>query len=246
MAGDYISSARFRERFEHQRHQRFSKDNGRGASSLPVGLVAHLVSRSRNAIATVHVVLADACDGKPRATTTVTVDDSASDAPVHVGSLGVSPLQALTVKSKDRPHRLGLDLLGRGDFEYARLYGAHDRTWIEARNASLKTGDNNLLEIRVPAGEQTVRSGMKVFERVITLSNPATVSGRIKVDGDVRVRFLLQRRRATETLEDALVGGPIRQIGVALIPRRRRSACALKSRYGRVPAEGTSCIPCAS
>ncbi len=55
---------------------------------------------------------------------------------------------------------------------------------------------------------------MKVFERVITLSNPATVSGRIKVDGDVRVRFLLQRRRATETLEDALVGGPIRQIGV--------------------------------
>lgn len=158
--------------------------------------------------------VADVCDGKPRMTTTVTVDDSSSGAPVHVGSLGVSPLQALTVKSKDRPHRLGLDLLGRGDFEYARLYGAHDRTWIEARNASLKTGDNNLLEIRVPAGEQTVRSGMKVFERVFTLSNPATVSGRIKVDGDVRVRFLLQRRRATETLEDALVGGPIRQIGV--------------------------------
>ncbi len=109
--------------------------------------------------------VADACDGKPRMTTTVTVDDSASGAPVHVGSLGVSPLQALTVKSKDPPYRLGLDLLGRGDFEYARLYGAHDRTWIEARNASLKTGDNNLLEIRVPAGEQTFvcRQGSKPF-----------------------------------------------------------------------------------
>ena len=159
-----------------------------------------------------HAVV-DSCDGKPRTTTTVTVDDSVGSTPVHVGSLGASPLQALTIKSKDRPYRLGLDLLGRGDFEYARLYGAHDRTWIEARNASLKTGDNNLLEIRVPAGAPTVRSGMKVFERVFTLSNPATVSGRIKADGHVRVRFLLQRRRAMDTLEDALVGGPIRQIG---------------------------------
>jgi len=160
-----------------------------------------------------HAVV-DACDGKPLTTTTVTVDDSVGSTPVHVGSLGASPLRALTIKSKDRPYRLGFDLLGRGDFEYARLYGAHDRTWIEARNASLKTGDNNLLEIRVPAGEQTVRSGMKVFERVFSLSNPATVSGRIKADGHVRVRFLLQRRRPTDSLEDALVGGPIRQIGV--------------------------------
>jgi hypothetical protein len=46
------------------------------------------------------------------------------------------------------------------------------------------------------------------------LSNPATVSGRIKADRHVRVRFLLQRRRTTDTLEDALVSGPIRQIGV--------------------------------
>ena len=160
-----------------------------------------------------HAVV-DSCDGIARTTTTVTVDGSASSTPVHLRSLGASPLQASTIKSADRPYRLGLDLLGRGDFEYARLYGAHDRTWIETRSASLKTGDNNLLEIRVPAGGQTMRSGMKVFERVFTLSNPATVSGRIKADGHVRVRFLLQRRRATDTLEDALVSGPIRQIGV--------------------------------
>ena len=159
-----------------------------------------------------HAVV-EACAGKARATTAVAVKDSAGNAPVHVRSLDASPLGALTVKSADRAYRLGLDLLSRGDFEYARLYGAHDRTWIEGRNASLKTGDNNVLEIRVPAGGQTVRSGMKVFERVFSLSNPATVSGRIKVDGNVRIRFLLQRRRTTDTLEDALVNGPIRQIG---------------------------------
>ncbi|MDH3305826.1 MAG: CapA family protein [Gammaproteobacteria bacterium] len=160
-----------------------------------------------------HAVV-DSCDGKARVTTTVVIDADAGSAPVHLRRLGASPLQASIIKSKDRPYRLGLDLFSRGDFEYARLYGAHDRTWIEGRNASLKTGDNNLLEIRVPAGGHTVRSGMKVFERVFTLSNPATVGGRIKVDGDVRIRFLLQRRRPAETLEDALVGGPIRQIGV--------------------------------
>ena len=54
---------------------------------------------------------------------------------------------------------------------------------------------------------------MKVFERVFTLSNPATVSGRVKVDGDVRIRFLLQRRRMTEALEDELENGPITEIG---------------------------------
>lgn len=160
-----------------------------------------------------HAVV-DSCDGKARAPTAVTIDDSTSSAPMHLRSLGASPLQALKVESADRPYRLGLDLLNRGDFEYARLYGAHDRTWIVGSNASLRTGDNKLLEIRVPAGGQAVRSGMKVFERVFTLSNPATVSGRIKVDGDVRVRFMLQRRRAMDTLEDALVGGPIRQIGM--------------------------------
>ena len=54
---------------------------------------------------------------------------------------------------------------------------------------------------------------MKVFERTFTLSNPATVSGRLRVDGDVRVRFLLQRRRMNEALDDALASGPITEIG---------------------------------
>jgi poly-gamma-glutamate capsule biosynthesis protein CapA/YwtB (metallophosphatase superfamily) len=158
--------------------------------------------------------IVESCKDKERMTSLITIPDSASGAPMHVRSLGASPLRPLTIDSGDRPYRLGLDLLRRGDFEYARLYGAHDRTWIEGSNASLKTGDNNRLEIRVPANGQSVRSGMKVFERVFTLSSPATVSGRISVDGNVRVRFLLQRRRPSDTLDDALINGPMTEIGV--------------------------------
>lgn len=156
----------------------------------------------------------ESCHGKERGTDTVKVPATTGSTPLHVATLGASPFLALNIDAGDRSYRSGLDLLNRGDFEYARLYGAHDRTWIEGSTASLKTGDNNRLEIRIPAGGQTVRSGMKVFERVFTLSNPATVSGRIKVDGNVRIRFLLQRRGTTDTLEDALANGPIIEIGV--------------------------------
>ncbi len=159
-----------------------------------------------------HAVVA-ACDGGERGANTIVISESNGIAPLHVRSLGASPLLPVSADAGQRSYRLGIDLSRRGDFEYARLFGAHDRSWILDTNTVLKTGDDNRLEIRVPKGEVTVRTGMKVFERVFTLSNPATVSGRLKVDGDVRIRFLLQRRRMTEALEDALVNGPITEIG---------------------------------
>ncbi len=154
-----------------------------------------------------------ACDGDNNTANTIVIPDPASAAPLHVRSLGASPLLPVSVDAGERSYRLGIDLSRRGDFEYARLFGAHDRTWILDADTVLKTGDDNRLEIRVPKGEATVRTGMKVFERVFTLSNPATISGRLKVDGDVRIRFLLQRRRMTEALEDELENGPITEIG---------------------------------
>lgn len=158
-----------------------------------------------------HAVI-ERCRGDAQAPDEVVAPISATDVPMHVRTLGASPLMPLMIESEDRPYRLGLDILNRGDFEYARLYGAHDRTWIVSGDASLKTGDNNRLEIRVPAGGEMVRTGMKVFERVFTLSNPATVSGRIQVQGDVRIRILLQRRREADALEDALASGPSTEI----------------------------------
>jgi hypothetical protein len=160
-----------------------------------------------------HAVI-EVCNGQSKASNTVVIPKAVSSAPIHVRNLGASPLLPVTIDPVDEPYRLGIDLLRRGDFEYARLFGAHDRTWIEGRNASLKTGDNNRLEVRVPAGGKPVRTGLKVFERVFSLSSPATVSGRLRVAGNARIRFLLQRRRATDTLEDALTSGPITEIGV--------------------------------
>lgn len=159
-----------------------------------------------------HAVI-EACNGERKAGNTVAIPDAAGTAAVHVRELGASPLLPVQVDGAQGPYRLGIDLLRRGDFEYARLFGAHDRTWIESRNAALKTGENNRLEVRVPAGGGPVRTGLKVFERVFALSSPATVSGRLRVEGNARIRFLLQRRRANDTLQDALQNGPITEIG---------------------------------
>lgn len=154
-----------------------------------------------------------ACDSSDAGAGAIVVPETAGEAPLHVRSLGASPLLPVAVDAGDRSYRLGIDLSRRGDFEYARLFGAHDRTWILDENTVLKTGDDNRLEIRVPRGAAVTRTGMKVFERVFTLSNPATVSGRLKANGDVRIRFLLQRRRMTEALDDELKNGPITEIG---------------------------------
>lgn len=160
-----------------------------------------------------HAVITSCEDGQA-AVVVASGPASARSAPVYLRSLSVSPLRPVRIHPAEGPYRLGIDLLRRGDFEYARLFGAHDRSWIEGRNASLKTGDNNRLEIRAPADGESVRTGMKVFERVFSLSAPATFTGRLRVDGTVRIRFLLQRRRETDTLDDALLSGPITEIGV--------------------------------
>ncbi len=176
-----------------------------------------------------------ACDGSKGGVNTVDIPDAAGDAPLHVRSLGASPLLPVAVRAAERQYRLGIDLSRRGDFEYVRLFGAHDRTWIVDANTVLKTGDNNRLDIRVPGGDgTTTRTGMKVFERVFTLSNPATVSGRLKVEGDVRIRFLLQRRRMTESLEDALANGPITEIGTWEGPATDWTWFAINHRQPRI------------
>ncbi len=159
-----------------------------------------------------HAVV-EACNGRERAANTIVVPDSVGATPVHVRSLGASPLLPVVVQSGGRRYRLGIDLSRRGDFEYAGLFATHDRTWMLGSNAQLRISDNNHMQVRLPQGGATVRTGMKVFERVFTSSNPATVSGRIKVDGNATVRLLLQRRRMTEILEDELDNGPLEEIG---------------------------------
>jgi poly-gamma-glutamate capsule biosynthesis protein CapA/YwtB (metallophosphatase superfamily) len=139
--------------------------------------------------------------------------DSAARRPVALRELGATPFAKLVIDSGARSHRLGVDILRRGDFEYAGLFGAKDRTWIEDAGARVTTGNDKHLSVEIGPGEDRVRTGQKVFERVFTSSTPATVSGRIQVDGDVVLRVLLQRRRMTDTLEAALLEGPLTEIG---------------------------------
>ena len=144
------------------------------------------------------------------------VDVSGFDAanlPVSLRHRQISPLSPVCVDNARSPYRLGTDILRRGDFEYSGLFGAHDRTWIENKVVRVSGFDGKQLRISLTAGEVVTRTGLKVFERVFTPSNPATVSGHISVKGNVRLRVLLQRRRANDSLADALTSGPLTEVG---------------------------------
>ena len=132
--------------------------------------------------------------------------------PIAVDSFGVSPLRAVAITAAHAPYRLGTDILRRGDFEYANLYGTQDKTWIENSQVRVVAHDKHHLRIELAAGE-TARTGQKVFERVFSASNPATVSGHIRVSGPLRLRVMLQRRRIGESLSDALANTALTEIG---------------------------------
>lgn len=132
--------------------------------------------------------------------------------PVHLSELGLSPLSPAAFKSEGQTYRLGTDILRRGDFEHSGLYGTSDRAWIQNKAVSISTDASRVLRIRVPQNEVT-RTGMKVFERTFTPSNPTTVRGRIHTDGAASVKFSLQRRRIDDELSDALDSGPTRAVG---------------------------------
>ncbi len=133
-------------------------------------------------------------------------------APVHLSELGLSPLNPAAFKSEGQMYRLGTDILRRGDFEHSGLYGTSDRAWIQNKSVSISNDASRVLRIRVPQNEVT-RTGMKVFERTFTPSNPTTVRGRIHTDGAASVKFSLQRRRMDDELSKALDSGPTRAVG---------------------------------
>jgi len=166
-----------------------------------------------------HAVIETCAPGSQRAASTVRPPPGAEPRlPIALRELGVSPLSAVAVESPDAAYRLGVDILRRGDFGYVGLFGTTDRTWIENDDATIVAGTDPHLSIRVPPGAKTARTGQRVFERVFSSSNPATVSGRISVDGTARMRVLLQRRRSSDTLAVALADGPVTEVGSIELP----------------------------
>jgi len=132
---------------------------------------------------------------------------------VHrLSALGATPVAPIAAISNAGPYRLGLDLLRRGDFEYAGLFGTIDRTWIEHPSVSIVgTGPKKM---RIEVSPDTVTTtGMKVFTRVFSRSSPATVISNITSNGCGIMRFLLQRRPDGVNFGDALKAGPVSEIG---------------------------------
>ncbi len=68
------------------------------------------------------------------------------------------------------------------------------------------------MRISIPP-DGSVRTGMKAFDRVFSVSAPTTLHGRIRADAEVNVRFSLQRRRIDEPFEDELENGPTLVVG---------------------------------
>jgi len=132
--------------------------------------------------------------------------------PIALAGLGLSPLRPVIAPAADR-YRVGVDILRRGDFSSVGLFGSVDRAWIEDSNVSVDIGDESRLRVEIAPGEGPARAGMRVFERVFRASTPATVSGRVHIEGDLEVRLLLQRRRTSDGLDEALAFGPVSEIG---------------------------------
>ncbi len=132
--------------------------------------------------------------------------------PVNLTSLDIAPTAPVSFTTSNYQYRLGTDILRRGDFESAGLFGTIDRGWITGKAASIETRESQGLVVKVADGK-TERTGMKVFERVFTLSNPTTLSGRIYTSGPATIRFHQQRRRTDDALTDALESGPIKTVG---------------------------------
>lgn len=159
-----------------------------------------------------HAIVTTAPDGERCAPQVVEVG-SPTTGVVELADTGASPLQPVVARA-EQPLRLGIDILQRGDFEYVGLFGTKDRSWIESDGIAVAKSSGRALEFTIAPGGDALTGGMKVFERTFRLSNPATLSGRVQVDGKARVRFLLQRRRPDVPLAEALESGPREEIGV--------------------------------
>ena len=154
-----------------------------------------------------------AASATPCAMQTLLLPDVAgTELVLGLAGTNASPFKPVAVDVKDAKYRVGTNILPRGDFETAGLYGTTDRSWIEADGISLVDDGSTRMSIVADRGE-TVRAGMKVFERTFTISNPATVSGKLRVEGDAEVRFYLQRRRTDDGLDEALDSGPLIPVG---------------------------------
>ena len=159
-------------------------------------------------------VLAERCGSNPLMDRQVVDIDGIEpkSTPVHLDAMGLTPLSPVMFEAPDRRYRLGTDILARGDFESEGLFGTADRAFILSKHVEFSDAESRVLRVDVPRGK-TVRTGMRVFDRVFTISNPTTFTGRILASADVEINVILQRRRLDESLDEGLANDTGRVVG---------------------------------
>jgi hypothetical protein len=166
----------------------------------------------------VHAVVEACADGSTTGAQLADIGNAElAGAPLRLERMGLSTLNPVVFKAADHRYRLGVDILPRGDFESEGLYGTSDRTFIRDASAELVDGESRALRVEVPAGE-TARTGMKVFERVFSASNPTTLAGKVRASADITLEVRLQRRRQDESLDEALANDTARVVGRYQVP----------------------------
>lgn len=165
-----------------------------------------------------HVIVAACNEGAATGSQLADIGSTkATTVPMHLESMGLSVLNPVSFRAAGHRYRLGLDILPRGDFEAEGLFGTADRAFLRDDHATFVDAGSRALRLEVPEGKQ-VRTGHRVFERVFTVSNPTTLSGRVKASSDVTVKVLLQRRRMDDSLAEGLANDTARVVGRFDVP----------------------------
>ncbi len=158
--------------------------------------------------------------------------------PQSLRTMGIQPVLPVEMANADTQYRVGVDLLPRGDFEAAGLFGTPPRAWLTGKQADLaKTAEGQQLAIRVAKGKR-VRTGMKVFDRAFQTSVPATASGRIYSDQPVKLRVYMQRRRIDKPFEAELNDGPLVRVGDVDVEPGEWQQFSLEHRMPRLSTKG--------
>lgn len=114
--------------------------------------------------------------------------------------------------------RLGKNLLPMGHLESHFLFDAPDRSWIEDGSQTIVTrGDapmgRNVMQLQIPAGQDTGRIGMRTFEYTFEPGTPTTFAVKARTDSPATVTAYQQWRKRDENRLEALETAKLRLIG---------------------------------
>ena len=118
--------------------------------------------------------------------------------------------------------RLGEDMLPTGHLENYYLHGSPDRGWISDGMQSVVKSDtdNHVMQLKIPAGSETGRIGMRTFEYTFEPGRPSSFTTRVRAEAPATVTAYQQwRGRNDRNRVEALANNKLRAIGKAeLLP----------------------------